>query len=250
MNRKLYTLCLLFIGIGLFAQPTDDDEIVYYTDSEVNNSRFNLALNLNPYYTDMRLINNDATNSLFNTYSEEFEATGKFKFDYGLDLFYEIGPSFHVGIGIVRAHGGYIWQDVVLDTAMPNLLADNDVDISMFSVPIKVNFTTRISDVFSLEVVPMVEMNFIDQYNGRISYNGISGAPADSTFNLNDNLQNINWSVGIALGGTYWFNNEFGVFMRGSVRYLLNDIVDANDFDWPRETLLNFGLNTGLRLRF
>lgn len=249
MMRKLLSLTLLLASFGLWAQP--DDEIVYYTDSEVNNSRFNLALNLNPYYSDMRLINNDASNSLFDTYSEEFNATGSFVFDYGLDLFYEVGPSFHVGIGIVRSHGAYTWQDVVLDTLNPSLLADNEVEISMISVPIKVNFTTRISETFSLEVVPMVELNFLDQYNGRISYNGISGAPADSSFNLNDNLQDLNWSVGIGLGGTYWINNEFGVFMRGSVRYLLNDMIDPQGaFSWPRETLLNFGLNTGLRIKF
>ncbi len=246
--RKVLSIALLLVSTALLAQP--DDDIVYYTDSDVNNSKFNLALNLNPYYTDMRLINNDASNSLFDTYSEEFEASGTFKLDYGIDLFYEIGPSFHLGIGIVRAHGGYTWRDVVLDTLNPTLLADNEVDITMFSIPIKVNFTTRISDVFSLEVVPMVELNFIDQYNGRISYNGLVGAPADSSFNLNNDLRDLNWSVGIALGGTYWFNNEFGVFMRGSVRYLLNDIVDPSDFNWPRETLLNFGLNTGVRIKF
>jgi len=248
MMRKFLSLGLVLCSFLAYAQP--DDEIVYYTDAEVNNSKFNLALNLNPYYTDMRLINNDATNSLFDTYSEEFDASGSFKLDYGLDLFYEIGPTFHVGIGLVRAHGGYTWQDVVLDTLNPSLLADNEVDITMFSVPIKVNFTTRISDVFSLEVVPMVELNFLDQYNGRISYNGIAGAPADSTFNLNDDLNRLNWSVGIALGGTYWVSNEFGIFVRGSTRYLLNDIVDPTGFSWPRETLLNFGLNTGLRVRF
>ncbi|QNR22912.1 hypothetical protein [Croceimicrobium hydrocarbonivorans] len=246
--RKLFTLGFVFIGLSLMGQV--DDDIHYYTDSDVNKSRFNLALNLNPYYTDMRLINSDASNSLFNTYSEEFKATGSFKLDYGLDLFYEIGPSFHLGIGIVRAHGGYTWQDVVLDTLNPSFLADNEVDITMFSIPIKVNFTTRISDVFSLEVVPMVEMNFLDQYNGKISYNGNPNAPADSTFNLNKDLTKLNWSVGIALGGTYWVSSEFGIFARGSVRYLLNDIVDPDGYSWPRETLLNFGLNTGVRIRF
>ncbi len=249
MMRKIFTLSLVLFGLGLMAQP-DDDEIVYYTDSKVNNSRFNLALNLNPYYSDMRLINNDASNSLFNTYSQEFDAKGSFVFDYGLDLFYEIGSSFHIGVGIARAHGAYTWQDVVLDTLSPNLRADNEVEISMISIPIKVNFTTRISETFSLEVVPMVELNFLDKYDGRISYNGASGAPADSSFNLNDDLQDLNWSVGIALGGTYWINNEFGIFVRGSVRYLLNDMVRPEGYTWPRETLLNFGLNTGLKVKF
>jgi hypothetical protein len=247
--KKLFTLFLIALCLGAIAQP--DDEIVYFTDSEVNDSRFALALNLNPYYTDIRLINDDATTSQLSTFSDEFEATGAFVFDYGMDLFYEIGTSFHVGIGIARSHCAYTWNDIAFDTTMPNILADNKVEVSMITVPIKVNFTTRLSDVFSLEVVPMVELNFLDSYSASLTYNGAAGAPADSTFNLNDRLKDVNWSVGIALGGTYWLTNEWGVFVRGSVRYLLNDMVQSSaDFDWPRETLLNFGLNTGVRVRF
>ena len=246
--KKLLSLFFFLATIGLWAQP--DEEIVYYTDSDVRDSRFNLALNLNPYYTDMRLINDDAESSQFNTFSEAIEADGSFRLDYGLDLFYEIGPSFHVGVGIGRSYGGYTWRDVNRDTSMPNLRFDNEVSVSMWSVPIKVNFNTKISDVFSLEVVPIVELNFLDSYNSIWTYKG-ANAPADTSFKLNDRLRELNWSVGIGLGGTYWFTNEFGLFFRGSVKYMLNDMIQRSDsFPWPRETMINFGVNTGLRLRF
>ncbi len=247
--KKLFSLILSLFALGAMAQP--DDDIVYYTDSDVKDSRFNLALNLNPYFTDMRLINDDAASSQFNTFSEAIEADGNFRLDYGLDLFYEIGPSFHIGVGIGRSYGAYTWRNVSGgDSLLPDLTFDNEVAVSMWSVPIKINFTTQISDVFSLEVLPMVEMNFLDNYNSIWSFKG-SNAPADTSFKLNDRLRNLNWSVGIALGGTYWFTNEFGLFFRGSVKYMLNDMVQrSEDFLWPRETLINFGANTGLRLRF
>lgn len=246
----------LLISNALWAQP--EDEIVYYTDSKVNNSRFNLALNVDPYFTDMRLINSDAENSLVNTFDDQLQASGDFRLNYGLDLFYEIGPSFHIGIGFGRSYGAYTWDQVLLDTN--GLYASNAVEVAMYTVPIKVNFTTQISEVFSLEVVPTVEMNFLNRYSARFEYGGVANAPADSSFNLNDRLQDLNWSVGIALGGTYWFSDSFGFFVRGSIKYMLNDIIGTRNNlawpqatlieQWPRETLINFGGNLGLRVKF
>ncbi len=246
--KKLLSLLLIISAGCLLAQP--DDDIVYYTDSDVKDSRFNLALNLNPYFTDMRLINDDAENSLFETFSEEIQADGAFRLDYGLDVFYEIGPSFHVGLGIGRSYGGYTWRNVTFSDSFSTVPLDNKVSVSMWSIPLKINFNTEISDVFSLEVVPMVELNFIDNYNAIWSFPTASAIP-DTSFNLNDRLRDLNWSVGIALGGTYWFTNEWGLFFRGSVKYMLNDMVQASDeLPWPRETLINFGANAGIRLRF
>lgn len=247
MKKLLSFIFILFAGI-IVAQPTDDD-IVYYTDSDVENSRFNLALNVNPYFTDMRLINDDAASSLTNTFSDDIQADGSFRLDYGLDVFYEIGPSFHLGIGFGRSYGGYTWRDVVLDSL--GVTFDNEVSVSMWTIPIKVNFTTQISDVFSLEVVPSVEMNFLDDYNAIWTFEENANAPADTSFKLVDRLRDLNWSVGLGIGGTYWFNDNIGVFFRGSVKYMINDMIQSDDsFPWPRETMINFGANTGLRVRF
>lgn len=247
--KKLLSLIFLFGASVAIAQP--DDDIVYYTDSEVEDSRFNIALNLNPYFTDMRLINDDAANSQFNAFADDIEADGSFRLDYGLDLFYEIGPSFHVGIGFGRSYGGYTWRNVNRDSLNPNITFDNEVAVSMWSVPIKVNFTTQISDVFSLEVVPSVEMNFIDNYNAIWTYAETANAPADTSFKLNDRLRDLNWSVGLGIGGTYWFQDNLGIFFRGSVKYMLNDMIQSDEnFQWPRETMINFGANIGMRVRF
>ena len=115
----------------------------------------------------------------------------------------------------------------------------------MISIPLKVNFNTSISEVFSLEVIPMVEMNFLDSYVASIDYR--DGSVRDTILNKSDDLRAFNWTVGLSLGGTYWFSDNWGVFVRASAKYMLNDMIAQ---DWPRETLINFGGNLGLQVKF
>tara|TARA_R110001592_G_scaffold69489_5_gene213298 strand:- start:20351 stop:21085 length:735 start_codon:yes stop_codon:yes gene_type:complete len=243
--KKLILLSLLLSSLSAWAQP--DDEIVYYTDSKVSESKFRLHLNANPYYTDMRLINDDAANSLINSFNEDNETRGGFAFNFGLDLFYELAPSFHVGLGVNRAFGRYTVEGASLDLDGDGIYfsANDKVEVSMISVPLKVNFNTSISDVFSLEVIPMVEMNFLDSYVANIDYS--DPTIDDTVLNLSDDLRAFNWTVGLSLGGTYWFSDNWGVFMRASAKYMLNDMIAQ---DWPRETLINFGGNLGLQVKF
>jgi len=243
--KKLILLSLLLSSLSLWAQP--DDEIVYYTDSKVSESKFRLHLNANPYYTDMRLINSDAENSLISSFDEENETRGGFAFNFGLDLFYELAPSFHLGLGVNRAYGRYTVEGVSLDLDNNGIYlgADDQVEVSMISVPLKVNFNTNISEVFSLEVIPMVEMNFLDSYIANIDYS--NPTISDVVLNKSDDLRAFNWTVGLSLGGTYWFSDSWGAFARASAKYMLNDMIAE---DWPRETLINFGGNLGLQVKF
>jgi hypothetical protein len=116
----------------------------------------------------------------------------------------------------------------------------------MISIPLKVNFNTTISDVFSLEVIPMVEMNFLDSYIANFDYKDPS--ISDEVRNLSSDLRDFNWTVGLSLGGTYWFSDNWGVFVRASAKYMLNDMIALDS--WPRETLINFGANVGLQVKF
>lgn len=243
--KKIIAAFLLLTSLSAYAQP--DDEIVYYTDSKVKESKFRLHLNANPYYTDMRLINNDAASTLINSFNEDNETTGSFALNFGLDLYYELAPSFHVGLGISRAYGGYTVEGVSLDLDNDGVyfLADDEVEVSMISIPLKVNFNTNISETFSLEVVPMVEINFLDSYVAKIDYR--DATIDDTVLNLSNELRDFNWTVGLSLGGTYWFADNWGVFVRASAKYMLNDMIAQ---DWPRETLINFGGNIGLQVKF
>jgi len=243
--KKLILLSLLLSSLSAWAQP--DDEIVYFTDSKVTESKFRLHLNANPYYTNMRLINDDAASSQISSFSQDNNTKGGFAFNFGLDLFYELASSFHVGLGINRAYGRYTVEGISLDIDNTGsfLAANDEVEVSMISIPLKINFNTNISDVFSLEVIPLVEMNFLDSYIANINYQDPS--VDDRVLNLSDNLRDFNWTVGLSLGGTYWFSDNWGAFVRASAKYMLNDMIAE---DWPRETLINFGGNLGLQVKF
>ena len=244
--KRIILLCFILSSAVAWAQP--DDEIIYYTDSKVSESKFRMHLNANPYYTDMRLINDDAANTLISSFDKDNNTRGGFAFNFGLDLYYELSSSFHLGIGISRGYGGYTVERVSLDLDEDGsfFIADDKVAVSMISIPLKVNFNTTISDVFSLEVIPLVEMNFLDSYVASLDYQDPS--VSDEVLNLSDNLRDFNWTVGLSIGGTYWFSDNWGVFVRASAKYMLNDMI-ALDY-WPRETLINFGGNVGLQVKF
>jgi hypothetical protein len=222
-----------------------EDEIVYYTDSEVKNFRLGVALNANPVNTDLRLINDDfGEGGAFTATSDE--ASGTWKVNYHLDLIYELSNTFDLSVGFGYAYGGYTLGDVnYFGGGLDTLAADYQVDVSMYTVPVKINFNSSISEVFDLEVVPMVELNFIDRYQGQFL---VAGQEPQALGNVNDSLQSTNYSVGIMVGGQYWVTNDFGFFVRGGIKYMLNQMVDIDAF--PRETLLNLGANVGVRYNF
>lgn len=241
--KHLVTALALGLSLNLLGQK-DDEDIVYYTDSRVFDSRFGLALNLNPTYTDLRIINDEVGlgGGGFNIEAEEVDARGTFQFNYHLELLFELSENFALSAGFGRASGGYTIANVLYADSIP---ASDDVAVSMYTVPIKIHFSTEISDVFDLEVVPTVELNFLDRYEA--TFRPKNGSPS-FTEDYTEFTQDLNYSVGIGLGGTYWFGDRWGVFVRGSIKYMLNQMVGLPDF--PRETLINYGLNTGIRVAF
>jgi hypothetical protein len=252
MKKAPLLLLLLLSAYGTLAQEDKDrkrkdkdDEIVYYTDSDVKNFRLGVALNANPVNTDLRLINDDfGEGGAFTATSDE--ASGTWKVNYHLDLIYELSSTFDLSVGFGYAYGGYTLGDVdYFGGGLDTLTADYQVDVSMYTVPVKINFNSSISEVFDLEVVPMIELNFIDRYQGQFLVAGQTPQPLG---NVNDSLQSTNYSVGIMVGGQYWVTNDFGFFVRGGIKYMLNQMVDIDAF--PRETLLNLGANVGVRYNF
>ncbi len=101
----------------------------------------------------------------------------------------------------------------------------------MFTVPIKLNFNTNLTDIFDLEVVPLVELAFISAYQQSFSPNK-GGNPIN--LSLNDEVKDINYIVGLGL--------------RGNVKYMLNAIMKPENF--PREILYSFGMGIGLKYFF
>lgn len=241
--KKVILCVLLLVGISLSAQ-RKKDETVYYTDSRVKDSRFGMALNLNPYYTTMRLINEDGSGDFFSPFTE-VDVRGGFAFDYGLDLFYDLAPSFQLSIGFGRSEGHYTLKGIYVASNMDTLLANDRVSMRMYTIPFKINFRSSITETFDLEVMPMIQLNLLQSYQASFSF--LEGDRPDTTLVLDDRLSNTNLTVGIALGGTFWLSDHWGMFTRISINYMLNNPIPEN---WPRETLLSMGGNLGMRYRF
>ena len=240
--KKYLLIPALLLSAMAYAQP--DDDVKYYTDSQVKHSRWSAALNLYPNYTDRRLINNEVpSGGGFDLPNDE--ASGSFQLNYGLDFFYSLGSAFDIGVGFGRAAGNYTVNDVRLyqgrtDTA----LAKMEVGVSMYTIPLKLNFNTAITDIVALEVVPTVELNLVDKYDQTFS------PLNESTFtnDLKDLTQSVNWSVGIGLGGTFNFSEDWGIIVRGNIKYMLNPLIEMDNF--PRETLISYGMVLGLKYKF
>lgn len=242
--KKLFCTVILALPVWAMAQP--DKDIVYFTDSDVSDSRFGLAANFNPVYTDLRIINNDVGLGGGGFNVSQDAAQGTFQFNYHLDLIFELSESFDISLGFGRAFGGYTLESAEYAQGVNDTIpADVAVDVSMYTIPLKINFNSSLSDVFDLEVVPMIEFNLLDHYEATIMP---ENGGADFTQTFDDNLQRLNYSVGLGLGGTYWFYDNWGVFARAQIKYMLNQMVDLDDF--PRETLINYGMNIGVRYNF
>lgn len=246
MIKKISLLALLMLSSIAYAQPGDDDDVVYFTDSEVSHSRFSAAFILNPNYTDRRLINDEIPSGIGGGYDlPNADADGSFQLNYNVDVFYAIGSSFDIGVGFGRSSSYYEVDNIRfykdrLDTVNARLA----VKTGMYTVPIKLNFNTSVTDLWDLEVVPGVELNFFNVYDQTITPDGEQDVFSD----LSSNTSSFNYSVNLSLGGTYKLTDSWGLIIRGNVRYLLKPIIEESDF--PRETIYNFGANIGLKYDF
>ena len=242
MLKKIILFQLLIFSITAIAQK--DDDIEYYTDSRVKNSRFSIVLLGNPNYTDRRLINDEIpAGGGFDLVDEN--AKGSFQFNYNLDVFFSIGSALDIGVGFGRAAADYSVQDLsYYENRTDTALSDLDVSVSMFTIPFKFNFNTSVTDILDLEVVPTIELNFLDKYEQTFRPQGEASFMRD----LTDQVQGLNYSVGIDLGGTFCLDENWGIVVRGNIKYMLNPMIEMEDF--PRETLYSYGANIGLKYKF
>lgn len=245
MKYRILSL-LLLCSAFMYAQPGDEEDVEYFTDATVKHSRFSAAILVNPNFTDRRLINDETPEgSGYDLFDEK--ANGSFQLNYNLEVYYAIRSGFHIGIGFGRSGANYSVDRVSYYDNRPNndtALAKLDVSIGMFTVPIKLNFNTRVNDLWDLEVVPSVSLNFFDKYDQTITPIGESAINSD----LSGDTRLLSYTVSLSLGGTYYLSESWGLVIRGNGRYMLNPIIDKTNF--PRETIYSFGADIGLRYKF
>lgn len=243
--KKILLFTLMAMVFQVSSQK-NKDEIVYFEDSDVKQNRMSIALLANPNFTNRNLINDDIPSGIgFDL--QNADAKGDFAFNYNLDLFYTLSSALDIGIGFGRANAFYSVEDVrVYSTdSFPIDIQDTaqfsaDFSTNMWMVPLKLNFNTSISDLFDLEVIPSVSLIFPDKYQMSLRNNSQS-----VDLDISDFLRELNWRVGISLGGTWYFADSWGFFVRANANYLLNSMIEREGY--PRETLYSFGADIGLK---
>ncbi len=242
--KKLITFLFVTLCFSAFSQKDKDKDIVYYEDSETKNSRFGINLLLYPNFTDRRLLDEEIPMGGGIELADD-KSKGNFGLNYGVDLFYSLGSSLDIGVGVGRASAKYSVENAQFSLERDDTVSANlETETSWWNIPIKLNFNTSITDLWDLEVVPTVQLNFIDSYKTRVS--PTNGDAFEKDFSAQ--TQNLTWSAGISLGGTYYFSENFGLLMRGHVQYMLTPLIEESNF--PRESLYSFGIHTGLRINF
>ena len=253
LYRKLFILTLALLCAAPLAAQQDEDEkkkkkddIKYYTDSRTKNSRFSVAANVLPSFLDRRIINSELNGgSGFDVNDDNSE--GAFKVNYGMDLFYSLSPNFEFGIGWGIANAGYIVDDVTFSLNRPDtIMVTQDAQVQSVNMPFKINFSTQLTDIFWLEIVPTVELNFLTKYENTFIPNDADRQSFEVDFG--DDLRKINYSAGIALGGRFFMADRWRFFFRANIKYMLNDLVLIDGF--PRETIFGGGAITGIRYNF
>jgi len=246
MKKLFFLAALLVMVLPLSSQGNED--IVYFEDSDVRQSRMSLALPANPNFTNRNLINDEIPEGGgFDLLVAETQ--GSFAFNYNLDVFYTLSSALDIGVGFGRANAAYTVSEVLVYESDSFVYSPADtinfraeLSTNMWMLPIKLNFNTSISDIFDLEVIPAVSLIFPEKYSMSLTAPGMEAVDLD----LSDFLRNLNWRVGISLGGTWYFAGNWGFFLRANANYLLNTMIEREGY--PRETLYSFGADIGVKL--
>lgn len=254
--KRLLALALTLGSLAAVAQNKKKDDIVYYDDATVKHSRFGIAINGNPNFTDRRLINNEVTDGE-SYFLPSPKAKGAFQLNYGMDLIFSIGSSLDISLGY--AHGAVDYNVDNVEVLESAIIAGGDTSktytgnlkgsSAWHSIPLKLNFNTSINDLWDLEVVPMVQLNLPYSYQVDIEpvNNSFSNKVVIDGKDLGW-LSSTTYTVGLSLGGTYKFADNWGIILRGNVNYMLGALIERTNY--PRETTLSYGLDLGLKYSF
>lgn len=243
-------LVIALVASSLLALAQKEEEVEFYTDSDVSRSVVGIGLRFDPFYANRSLLGNDPLNSSSGFSLGSSSSKGRFGYNLGGDLYFKISERLELGLGV--GYGKYGFQTEV-DHPDPSLNYNLDstsnyraaTNLSTINVPLMINFNTRMNDLWSLEIVPMVELVFVNTY--QVEFEDKSTGELQLR-DLKADARGHNWNVGLGLGGTYHITPKFGVFVRGQFKYLLTPLIEGGTR--PREVFYSVGATTGLRYYF
>lgn len=226
------------------AQRDNRDKIVYFTDYQTKKSRVSVALNFNPYLTNRRIMSDSiGAGGLPIGSSNERRTTPVFAYSFGGDLVFRLASSLELWAGVQYGTLGFRDRNYEFGNEEFDLRSR----LSFINVPIQFSFRGTITEVFDLEFIPMVQLNFLQRYNS-VLFDKQSGAEVNR-FDVTDEANVFNLTVGISLSGNFRLAEEYSVFVRPFFHYMLNPMFENNE-NFPRERFFSTGLTLGLRYYF
>lgn len=238
---------LICSSLAITAQ---DEDIEYYTDSDVKRSIVSIQAGYMPYYTSRRLLS-ESVNPQAPYFFLNSAITGKFGQGYGLDLLFNVNRSLQVGIGLYNTTTHYQWDFVKIVNDIGGGESDTlsinrwDNKARYLTMPIQFGFVTQIADQWWLQVYPALEVNFLQE----ISY---EYELADGEMVVDNRIQDardVNLAINFGLGGEFRPVPKIGVFTRLQFRYFFFPNIDLPS-EPLTEIIYTLGGHVGLRYYF
>lgn len=256
MNKVLLLFVFFYTALNLSAQPDDDEKIIFYTDDVVKRSKVYAGLHYSPYFLTRNVIRaettpNDPINLILNRGTK-----GGYGQAYGIDLYYKFGSSLHIGVGLNGSNGSYSvdFKEALRDFISPDSIQGSYIattNVSYLNIPIQFVYSVPFGDNWELEVLPSVEMNFLQSLN-RSGTQEPDEVGENVWGDITQQGRDLNWTVAIGIGANYRITPKFTAFVRPHFKYQLRPLLKTSgEFsDNPNEVLMWIGGQTGLRYYF
>ncbi len=243
MRKYLFILFIFASGNEIFSQ-IKDPKIEFYTDSDIKRSSWSMAAHGSPYFTNRRLVR-ETVNVPGQTGGEDnndrFATQGRFGYSFGGDLIYSVSNSLDIWLGVEYATTGYRGDSLVLG----NEKYSGEGNLAFLNIPIQFSFRGNITEVFDLEFIPRVSLNFLQRFDETRFVEG----GEDINYNWVPDSRSINYTVGIALSGNFHVSDNMSIFARAFFNYILYPLKE-DESRFLRTTYFSTGLCTGVRYYF
>jgi hypothetical protein len=256
MKNILALIFILSFSFSMKAQKDKEEKIVFYTDDVVKRSKVYAGLHYSPYFLTRNVVAAGTTPGAGINYLLNESTKGGYGQSYGLDLYYKFGSSLHFGLGVNASNGSYQIdiKEALINVGIISDSIDGDyittTKVSYINVPIQFVYSIPFGDNWELEVIPAVEMNFLQSLNR-------SGTNEDDITEIDwgdikEQGRDLNWTVSIGIGANYRITPKFTVFARPHFKYQLRPLLQTSGeySDNPNEVLMWIGGQTGIRFYF
>lgn len=247
--RFIGLICLALTAFSAKAQP--DDDVDFFTDSDVKQSILGIDIYATPNITSSNLLEENRA-FLFGDYTyQSSENTGGFGLNYGLGLV--IAPNrtldFRLGIQYGVYRFGYDLVEVFDSNDELLTTGTSSIEVTFIDVPVKMAFHQPLGDNWEVEYGIGLEFNFLRDYTNTIQLEENSFFnELDQTQDYTDSANANNLTISLQLGINYQITSNVHLIFTPNFRYVFRSLVPNGSQN--QEAFYTLGAISGLRFRF